>query len=110
MSTVISAAKAKEYILNYRKDLPPGEMRSAWVNRDIIDAIIGLSSTNALDGIRIYLARYTEDDPGARFVKDTDTVIFVPTEENASGDAKDIKTAYFNYTRICPPVCKDDIE
>lgn len=103
MSTQISAAKAKEYIDNYRQGLPPGSLRSAWLNRDFIDAVIALSATHNLDGVRVYMARYTENDQQNRFSEGENTVIIVPTEEGEDVDA------YYDYSKICPPHCDGDI-
>ena len=107
MSTNISKTTALEYINNYRNGLPPGSMKSAWLNRDFIDAILTLSSTHQLSGVRVYLAKYTEDDPDGLFVKDKDTVILVPTENGPDGD-KDVDSAYYDYSQICPPHCPTD--
>jgi hypothetical protein len=104
-STQIPAAKAKEYIEYYEQGLPPGAMRSGWLNKDIIDAIVELSKTHKLDGLRVYLAKYTEDDSKGRFKKDEDTMIVVPTEDGFVGAKKDVEDAYFDYTFICPPHC-----
>ena len=102
MSTQISAAKAKEYINNYRQGLPAGSLRSAWLNRDFIDAVIALSSTHSLDGVRVYMAKYTEDDAQDRFNEGEVTVILVPTEGGEDVDA------YYDYSKICPPHCDGD--
>ncbi len=107
MSTQISKKKALEYINHYRSGLPAGSIKSGWLNRDIIDAIVILLSTHQLTGIRVYLAKYTADDPENNIVKDTDTFILVPTQNGIAGNM-DIDTAYYDYTRICPPVCDGD--
>ena len=108
MSSKISAVKAKEYINNYRKNLPAGAMRSAWIDRSFIDAIIELEGTKQLDGVRVYLAKYNEDDGEGRFSEGNDTIIIVPTED-LSGDAgHDVEEDYFDYSRICPPYCRND--
>ncbi|MCP9749673.1 hypothetical protein [Ferruginibacter sp. HRS2-29] len=104
MSSKISADKAKVYINNYRQGLPPGALKSAWLDRDFIDAILALEQTHQLDGVRVYMARYSEDDPQGRFSANTDTVIIVPTEAET-----DIEDAYFNYSKICPPYCNHDV-
>jgi len=101
-STKITATKAKEYINNYRQGLPAGSLRSAWLNRDFIDAVIALSSTETLDGVRVYLAKYTEDDPQEQFAAGDVTVILVPTAGGSDVDA------YYDYSKICPPHCDDD--
>lgn len=101
-STQITAAKAKEYINNYRVGLPVGSLKSAWLNRDFIDAIIALSSTEDLDGVRIYLGKHTEDDLEERFANGDITVILVPTVDGNDLDA------YYDYSKICPPHCDAD--
>ncbi len=101
-TTQITAAKAKEYINNYRDGLPSGSLRSAWLNRDFIDAVIALSSTETLDGVRVYLGKYTEDDPQEQFAEGDVTVILVPTANGSDVDA------YYDYSKICPPHCAGD--
>ncbi len=108
MSSQISAVKAKEYIGNYRQGLPAGSLRSAWLDRDFIDAILALESTHQLDGIRVYLAKYSEDDPDERFSADTDTIIVVPTQGGVTRGGNDIESAYYDYSRVCPPYCDGD--
>lgn len=100
-TTQIPVAKAKEYINNYRQTLPVGSLRSAWLNRDFIDAVIALSATQALDGVRMYLGKYTENGPQA--VAGDVTVILVPTVNGEDLDA------YYDYSRICPPHCDGDV-
>lgn len=102
MSTKISATKAKEYINNYRQGLPAGSLRSAWLNRDFIHAVIALSTEKNLDGVRVYLAKYTESDPQQRFAEGDVTVILVPTENEEDLDE------YHDYAKICPPHCDHD--
>ena len=108
MSTQIPAAKAWEFINNYRRNLPAGSLKSAWLNRDIIDACIALNETNQLDGIRVYPAKYSEDDPGGKYSKDADTIILVLTENSLANEGKNIDTAFFDYSQICPPHCPQD--
>jgi hypothetical protein len=108
MSSKIPAAKAKAYINYYRAGLPAGSLKSAWFSRDFIDEIIALNATHVLDGVRVYLARYNEDDPLGRFSEDTDTIIVVPTQAGTAGDGNDIQDAYINYSRVCPPYCDED--
>jgi hypothetical protein len=98
----ISAAKAKEIIHHYRDGLPPGSLRSAWINRDFIDAILSLSSTEVLDGVRIYLGRHTESNPAQGVTAGDMTLILVPTVNGTDLDA------YYDYTKICPPHCDGD--
>lgn len=105
MSTKLPAAKALEFIDYYQLNLPAGSLKSALLNRDIIDAIIALNATHQLDGLRVYLARYSENDTGGRYTKDVDTIIVVPTEETQSAEGQDIETEYHNYARLCPPYC-----
>ena len=81
-------------------------MKSALLNKDIIDAIVSLNATHQLDGLRVYMARYSENDPGGRYAKDVDTIIVVPTQETESSSGKDIETEYHNYSRLCPPYCE----
>lgn len=104
-TTHIPAAKAKEYIRNYETGLPPGAMRSGWLNSDIIKAIVELSKTKELDGLRVYLAKYTEDDADGQFKKNDETFIVVPTEKGFAGTRLDVQDAYYDYTQICPPHC-----
>lgn len=108
MSSQISAVKAKEYINNYRQGLPPGALRSAWIDKSFIDAVISLNSTTQLDGVRVYLAKYTEDDAEGRFSEGSDTVIIVPTESEGGDPGHDIEDAYYDYSRVCPPYCNND--
>lgn len=110
MSSQIPAIKAKEYINNYRQDLPPGALRSAWIDKSFIDAIITLSSTHQLDGVRVYMAKYTENANQAGFsaAAGDDTVIVVPTENGFTGAKKDVEEAYYDYAQVCPPHCDDD--
>lgn len=108
MSSKISAAKAKEYINNYRQGLSSGSLRSAWINRDFIDAIIALDPTRQLDGVRVYLAKYTEDDTEGRFTAGSETIIIVPTESGTGDDGHDIDDEYYDYSRVCPPYCDND--
>lgn len=108
MSSKISAAKAKQYINNYRQGLPAGSLKSAWLDRDFIDAILALEQTHQLDGVRVYLARYSEDDPQGRFSDGTDTIIIVPTQSGFADGGSDIQDAYYDYSRICPPYCNHD--
>ena len=108
MSSQISATKAREYINNYRQGLPAGSLRSAWIDRSFIDAILALANTHPLDGVRIYLARYTEDDVNDRFSEGTETVIIVATENADADPGHDIEDAYYDYSRVCPPYCSND--
>lgn len=108
MSANISAAKAKEYINNYRDGLPAGVMRSAWIDRSFIDAILALNDTHQLDGVRIYLARYTETDQDGRFSEGGDTMIIVPTQSGFGEPGHDIEDSYYDYARVCPPYCSHD--
>lgn len=110
MSSQISAAKAKEYINHYRQDLPQGSLRSAWIDKSFIDAIIALSSTHPLDGIRVYLARYTENVSQGSFsaVEGSETVIVVATQSDTTGGGNDIEDAYYDYAHVCPPHCDGD--
>ena len=110
MSSQIPAVKAKEYIANYRQDLPPGSLRSAWIDKSFIDAIIALSATHQLNGVRVYMAKYTEDvsQTGFSAAAGDDTVIVVPTETGFAGGSKDIEGAYYDYAQVCPPHCDDD--
>jgi hypothetical protein len=102
MSTQITKAKAMEYVNHYRDGLPSGSLRSAWLNRDFIDAIITLDGTATLDGVRVYLGKYTERGQDPEFNEGDVTVILVPTE---NGDDLD---AYHDYSKICPPHCDGD--
>jgi hypothetical protein len=52
--------------------------------------------------VRVYLEKYTEDDPEERFAEGDTTLIIVPTAGGSDVDA------YFDYTKICPPHCDDD--
>lgn len=108
MSAQISAVKAKEYIQNYRQGLPAGSLKSVWVDKSFIEAILSLNETHKLDGLRIYLAKYSEDDENGRFFAETDTMIIVPTENGTTGGEKDIESAYYDYDRLCPPHCDND--
>jgi len=110
MSSQISAAKAKEYINNYREGLPAGSMRSAWIDRSFIDAIFSLSETHRLNGVRIYLARYTENISHGVFSagEDGDTMIIVPTEGDNPDSGQDVEDGYYDYAHICPPHCDGD--
>lgn len=108
MSSQISALKAKEYINNYRQGLPAGALRSAWIDKSFIDAIIDLNSTEQLDGVRVYLAKYTENDADGRFSEGSETVIIVPTASDAGDTGRDIEDAYYDYSRVCPPYCNQD--
>ncbi|MGC4102479.1 hypothetical protein [Ferruginibacter sp.] len=110
MSAQISAAKAKEYINNYRKGLPPGSLRSAWIDRSFIDAVLALDRSGALDGVRIYLARFTEDVSQGSFsaVAGSDTIIIVPTQPGSDGTSTDVQDAYYDYAHVCPPHCDGD--
>lgn len=108
MSAQISAAKAKEYIQNYRKGLPDGSLKSVFVDKSFIEAILSLDETHQLDGVRIYLAKYSEDDEKGRFVVDTETMIIVPTESGIVGAERDIDSAYYDYNHLCPPYCDND--
>ena len=108
MSSQISAVKAKEYINNYRQGLPAGSLRSAWIDRSFIDVILSLESTRPLDGVRVYLAKYTEDDANSSFTEGTETVIIVATENVDADPGHDIEDAYYDYSRVCPPYCSND--
>lgn len=108
MSSQISAAKAKEYINNYRQGLAPGSLRSAWIDRSFIDAILNLAGSKPLDGVRVYLAKYTENDAQGRFSEGSETVIIVPTETVEEDEGHDVEDAYYDYSRVCPPYCKND--
>ena len=103
MSTKITAAKAKEYIDNYRQGLPAGAIKSGWASRDFIDSLLTLAATENLDGIRVYLAKYTENDSLGRFAKGDVTMILVPTVGEEDIDE------YHDYMKICPPHCAADI-
>jgi hypothetical protein len=108
MSSPISVTKAKAYIDHYRDGLAPGALRSAWIGRSFIDAILALEDTHQLDGVRVYLAKYNENDPDGRFSADNDTIIIVPTEGGIAGTGRDIESAYHDYSRLCPPYCDGD--
>ena len=107
-SSNISAQKAKEYINYYRHGLPAASLKSVLLNNEFIDRVIALSQTRQLNGVRIYLAKYSEDDQLKGVQKDDVTMIIVPTEEGILPGAKDIEDAYYNYGQLCPPHCKDD--
>jgi hypothetical protein len=107
--TNISAVKAKEYIDNYRLGLPAGSLRSCWLNRDIIDAIIELENTAPLNGLRVYLAKYTEDLLDGKFKEGDITLIAVPTVLGiVPGTGIDVATAFYDYSSPCPPHCDGD--
>ena len=108
MSAHISTEKAKEYISNYRQGLPAGSLRSAWIGRSFIDAILALNETHQLDGVRVYLAKYTENDSEGRFTAGSETVIIVPTESGFADPGHDVEDSYYDYSRVCPPYCSND--
>ena len=107
-SSQISAEKAKEYINNYRDGLAPGALRSVLLNSEFIERVIELSATRQLNGVRIYLAKYTETDVTKDVTEGDVTMIIVPTESGVVPGAKDVEDAYYNYGQLCPPHCKDD--
>jgi hypothetical protein len=107
--TNITAEKAKEYIDNYRIGLPAGSLKSCWLNRDIIDAIIELDNTSPLNGLRVYLAKYTEDLQDGKFLAGAVTLIAVPTVLGIVPDTGiDVATDYYDYSSPCPPHCDGD--
>lgn len=108
MSAQISAAKAKEYIKNYSQNLPAGALKSAWIDRSFIDAILALETTHQLDGVRVYLAKYNEDDAEGRFSMGTETIIIVPTVNGIAEESPDVEDAYYDYARLCPPYCDNN--
>ena len=109
MSAQISSAKAKKLINNYRQGLPPGSLRSAWIDKSFIDAVIALSATHQLNGVRVYLAKYTEAEnhDGFSAAAGDDTIIIVPTENGITGP-EDVDAAYYDYAHVCPPHCDGD--
>jgi hypothetical protein len=110
----ISKDDALQHINHYRQSLPPGSIKSVWLDRDIIDFIAQNADTLGINGLRVYMARYKEgyppvtQDPGR---KDKLTVIVVPTTDGTTMDLTDdtdLTDGYFDYGRPCPPTCTGD--
>lgn len=104
---IISDETAKAFINHFRSTLPEGEIKSLWMDRNLIDTIRQLDGDTAkLSGLRIYLARY-KDGVGitgeAPFTKNRFTVVVVPTVNEGGDLERDIPGAYMDTALPCPP-------
>ena len=61
-----------------------------------------------MDGVGVYLARYTEDDTEQRFSEGVETGIIDPTANAAGEGEHDFEDAYYDYSRVCMPYCSKD--
>ena len=101
----IPREKAFEYIDNYKNNSPVGALESVWLDSELIDFIISMKQT-PINGLRVYMARYTEDDTQGKYRKDENTVIVVPTIKGIVPERGiDMEDGYFNYGHPCPPEC-----
>jgi|GEM_PF-3407576 len=112
-SSNLPQSDAYQFIDYYRLGLDPSELKSVWINQEIIDYILTNASTVSLTGIRVYLAKYvagvgnvgTVTDPGD-FPPNAETLILAVTTDDSDGNHMDLSDGFFNYGNPCPPDCK----
>ena len=98
------------HINNFRSDIGPEDLKSVWLNADIIDYIVKNAESEGINGLRIYMARYASgvtpvtENPA---LANLQTMIVVPTK-NDNGINVDINEAYFDYALPCPQSCRGD--
>lgn len=108
---IIPDENARTFINHYRSTLPDYEIKSLWMDRDIIENIQRLdinpdNDRGRLSGLRLYFARYKENVPptgNELYPRNRLTVIAVPTV-NAGNDLEvDIPGFYMDAALPCPP-------
>ncbi len=103
--SVISQSTALEYINEYRAGINCEDLRSVKLGSEVIKAILDNASsqtTEQYDGIRVYLAKYTETVADTPAVKGNMTCIVALT-------ISDVDSIYFDYGNPCPMDCTNSI-
>lgn len=73
----IVLSEIKKMTTRYRKTMPAGDTKSAWVSQDEIEAL--LAQNNGSNGIRIYYGRHAPDHPTPEF-RNMHNIILVATK------------------------------
>ena len=96
MASNISKDAALKMINDYRHGLPKDSLKSAWLDKDIIDFIVAHAAKDKISGIRAYLAKNE---------KGQNTVILAATHDKTAAMHEDMANGYFDMSHPCPPDC-----
>ncbi len=98
--------EAHQKIKKYRS-WKPNDVKSIWIDREIIDYIIENNANLDFSGIRIYLARETDTSAMATAILALTQLVQDPEPHH-----RDRPDGFFNYGNPCPPQsgCKGDLD
>ncbi|MBS1771444.1 MAG: hypothetical protein JST82_01200 [Bacteroidetes bacterium] len=103
---IIPATDAIQFVTYYQAGIGPNDLKSVWLDREIIDFICNNAQDLDIDGVRLYLAKYKAGvgsvAGGTTFEPNKQTIIVALTKAVGT---KHEDIAYFDYANPCPPNC-----
>lgn len=99
MSSRIKKEEALKMITAYKATVPANALKSAWLDKDVVEFIKENADKMHITGIRAYLGLDA---------KGVTNIILAPTTQKGKENV-DIENGYFDLSRPCPPYCDGGI-
>ncbi len=110
----------KERWLRNTKNLGKPDALSTWYGLKELESFLSLAKENQADGIKMYYGVYPGDFAGDPELQGRQTVVLVATKQKTTAQGVVNKDIYiskegsleilaFNYGRLCPPYCTNEI-